>query len=80
MFNTENAMYSIWRHCLSILNFSMLAKSGYISHLKMQIIEFPSAKIQQKFFDGSVFQSCYHELSIRNVNFSSEAILPHKSC
>ena len=58
----------------------MLAKSGYISLFKIKIIEFPSAKTQQKFFDSSVFLSCYHELSIRNVNFSSEAILPHKSC
>ena len=60
-------------------NFSMLAKSGYVSLIKMQIIEFPSPKTQ-KFFDSRVFLSCYHELSIRNVNFSSEAILPHKSC
>ena len=58
----------------------MLTKSGYISLLKMQIIEFPSAKIQKKIFDSIVFLSCYHELSVRNVNFSSEAILPHKSC
>ena len=58
----------------------MLAKSGYISLLKMQIIEFPSAKTQKKFFGSSVFRSCYHELSIRSVNFSSEVILPHKSC
>ena len=56
----------------------MLAKSDYISLFK--IIEFPSAKTQQKFFDSSVYLSCYRELSIRNVNFSSEAILPHKNC
>ena len=30
-------------------NFSMLAKSGYISLLKMQIIEFPLAKHNKKF-------------------------------
>ena len=60
-------------------NFSKLAKSGYISLLKMQIIEFPPAKHNKNFFDSSVFRSCYHELSIRSVNFSSEAILPPKS-
>ena len=30
-------------------NFSMLAKSGYISLLKMQIIEFPPAKHNKNF-------------------------------